>query len=320
MKKRPSKRRPVTVLAFGGNAILPARSEGTQEEQERCAAAAARHMADFVAGGSRLVVVHGNGPQAGNELLRSEESITKLPPVTLDYCVAKTKGEMGYMLETALRNELARRRMKTPVVTVLTSVRVNPKDPAFRRPVKPIGPYYTSYRARVLRELRKWPMIEVPGRGWRRVVASPKPLKILDAEGIEKFLDAGYAVVAGGGGGIPVVRERGRWRGVEAVVDKDLTAALLANLVGASRLVIFTEVAQVALHFGTPHERKLLRLTAREAARYMREGHFPPGSMGPKIEASLAFVRSGPGREALITSASAWPLAREGRSGTRITR
>jgi carbamate kinase len=315
------KKRRLTVFAFGGNAILPADLDGTQEEQEHLAAQAARIMADILEGGSRLLVVHGNGPQAGNELLRSEEAVTKLPPVTLDYCVAKTKGEMGYLLEKALRNELARRKKSSPVVTVLTVVCVDGRDPAFRNPTKPIGPYYTRYRARHLREEKGWPMVEVEGRGFRRVAASPKPVEVLDLAAVRLLLDAGYSVIAGGGGGIPVVRtRRGGLRGVEAVVDKDWTAVLFAHALDAVWLVNLTEVPQVALHFGTPHQENLLHMTARDARRYLREGHFPPASMGPKIESALSFIQRGRGREVLVTSAKAWPRALRGRSGTRIVR
>jgi carbamate kinase len=312
-------RPPIAVLAFGGNAILPPHTAGTQEEQQRFARRVAGHMADVLAGGWRLLVTHGNGPQVGNELLRSEEAVTKVPPASLDHCVAKTKGEMGFMLELALRNELARRGLPRRVATLLTTVLVDRRDPGFRHPTKPIGPSYTRYRAQFLMREKRWPMVETHDHHFRRLVASPRPLAVVEDRALRSLLDAGYAVIAGGGGGIPVARGRdGFMRGVEAVVDKDYTAALLGRTVGARLLIIFTGVDRVALHFGKPNQKNLSFLSAAEARRHLKAGQFPPGSMGPKVEAALQFVRGSCRRAALVTSAEAWPAAMRGESGTRI--
>lgn len=311
-------RKPLAVVAFGGNVLHPPDERGTQREQLRNARRAARRLVALVRQGYRLLVVHGNGPQVGSILIQMEEASTKVPPFSLDVAVAMSQGSMGYMIGLALQNGLARLGQPPRVVCVLTEVVVDENDPAFLRPTKPIGPFFTAYRASVLARKKRWTIVEDAGRGYRRVVASPRPREVLNLEAIRALLDRDYVVIAGGGGGIPVVRtERGLLRGVEAVVDKDYTSGLLASRLGADLFVILTGVPRVALHYNTPHQRWLDRMSVAEAERYMQEGHFPPGSMGPKVEAAIGYLRSG-GRSVLITSIDELPRALRGESGTRV--
>ena len=307
----------VTVVSFGGNALLPRGSRGTAAEQLAAARRACAPLAGLLREGARLLVVFGNGPQVGQELLRSHAARTEVPPSSLDACVASTQGTMGYVLELALRAELAAAGLPTPVSSVLTLVRVDAGDPAFAAPDKPVGPYYGEAEAGRLRRERSWRMAEADG-GWRRVVASPRPLELVDAAAVAALLAAGHVVVAGGGGGIPVARrDDGTLSGVEAVVDKDRTAALLARTVGAGDLVDLTTVDFVYRGHGTPRAEPLPRLTAAEARRLHAAGEFPPGSMGPKIEAALDFLAAG-GRSVLITALPRLAEGLRGEVGTRI--
>ena len=310
----------LAVVAFGGNALLRPEDRGTQEEQIARARQAARWLAEIVRGGSKLVVVHGNGPQVGNILVQAEEASTKIPPQTLDIAVAQTEGSMGFLLEIALRNRLESIGAPTEVATILTEVEVDASDPAFKRPTKPIGPFVTRYRAEALERDLGWTMREDAGRGWRHVVPSPKPLRVMNVSTIAHVLDTAGVVIAAGGGGIPVVRGRdGQWRGIEAVIDKDYASSLLACELKADVYMILTNVARVAIDFGKPSQKELERLTIDEAERHLREGQFPPGSMGPKIEAAVQFVRRC-GREVLITDVEHVREALEGKSGTRVTK
>ena len=310
--------RKLAVVAFGGNALLRAEDRGTQEEQIARAKQAARWLAEIVRHGYKLIVVHGNGPQVGNILVQAEEASTKIPPQSLDVCVAQTEGSMGFLLQQAIRNRLDSIGLGGDVATILTEVEVDPVDPAFKRPTKPIGPYFTRYRAEALERDLGWTMREEGGRGWRHVVPSPRPLRILNIETIEHMLNGAAVVIAAGGGGIPVVRGRdGQWRGVEAVIDKDFSSSLLASELHAEIYVVLTGVAKVAIDFEKPTQRTVDKLTVAEAQRYLAEGQFPAGSMGPKIEAAVQFVTRG-GGQVLITDVEHLRDALAGREGTVI--
>ena len=310
--------RKLAVVAFGGNALLRPEDRGTQEEQIARAKQAARWLAEIVRHGYKLIVVHGNGPQVGNILVQAEEASTKIPPQSLDVCVAQTEGSMGFLLQQAIRNRLDSIGSAGDVATILTEVEVDPADPAFKRPTKPIGPYFTRYRAEALERDLGWTMREESGRGWRHVVPSPRPLRILNIETIVHMLDGAAVVIAAGGGGIPVVRGRdGQWRGVEAVIDKDFSSSLLASELRAEMYVVLTGVAKVAIDFEKPTQRSVDRLTVSEAQRYLAEGQFPAGSMGPKIEAAIQFVKRG-GGQVLISDVEHLRDALAGRDGTLI--
>jgi carbamate kinase len=310
--------RKLAVVAFGGNALLRPEDRGTQEEQIARAKQAARWLAEIVRHGYKLIVVHGNGPQVGNILVQAEEASTKIPPQSLDVCVAQTEGSMGFLLQQAIRNRLDSIGLGGDVATILTEVEVDPVDPAFKRPTKPIGPYFTRYRAEALERDLGWTMREEGGRGWRHVVPSPRPLRILNIETIVHMLDSAAVVIAAGGGGIPVVRGRdGQWRGVEAVIDKDFSSSLLASELHAEIYVVLTGVAKVAIDFEKPTQRTVDKLTVAEAQRYLGEGQFPAGSMGPKIEAAIQFVTRG-GGQVLITDVEHLRDALAGREGTLI--
>jgi carbamate kinase len=307
------------VVAFGGNALLRPEDRGTQEEQIARAKQAARWLADVVRQDYKLLVVHGNGPQVGNILIQNEEASTKIPPQSLDVCVAQTEGSMGFMLQQAIRNRLESIGLGGEVATVLTEVEVDLADPGFKRPSKPIGPFFTRYRAEALERDLGWTMQEDAGRGgWRHVVASPLPKRILNILTIQSMLESAAVVIAAGGGGIPVVRGRdGQWRGVEAVIDKDFASALLAAELKAELYIVLTGVSKVALDFGKPTQRFVDRITVAEARKYLSEGQFPAGSMGPKIEASIQFVQAS-GQQVLITDVEHFRDALENRDGTLI--
>lgn len=308
----------LAVIAFGGNALLRPEDRGTQEEQIARAKQAARWLAEVVRRGYKLIVVHGNGPQVGNILIQAEEASTKIPPQTLDVAVAQTEGSIGFLLELAIRNRLESIDVPGDVATILTEVEVDPNDRAFKKPSKPIGPFFTRYRAEALERDLGWTMHEDAGRGWRHVVPSPKPLRILNVATIEHMLNSSQVVIAAGGGGIPVVRGRdGAWRGVEAVIDKDYASALLAAQLNADVYIVLTGVTQVSVDFGKPTEKKLERVTVSEAEKYLAEGQFPPGSMGPKIDAAVQFVRA-TSREVLITDVEHVREALDGKGGTWI--
>ncbi|HEX2123344.1 MAG TPA: carbamate kinase, partial [Thermoanaerobaculia bacterium] len=285
--------RKLAVVAFGGNALLRPEDRGTQEEQIARAKQAARWLAEIVRYGYKLIVVHGNGPQVGNILIQAEEASTKIPPQSLDICVAQTEGSIGFMLQQAIRNRLESIGLGGEVATILTEVEVDPNDIAFKRPTKPIGPFFTRYRAEALERDLGWTMREDAGRGWRHVVPSPRPLRILNIRTIDRMLDSAAVVVAAGGGGIPVVKGRdGQWRGIEAVIDKDFASALVASDLQADLFIILTGVAKVAIDFGKPTQQALDRMTVAEAEKHLADGQFPPGSMGPKIEAAVQFVKA----------------------------
>jgi carbamate kinase len=315
MKK---KRQKIALVAFGGNALLRPDEKGLESEQNRHAEEAAEMMVDIVAQGYQLVVVHGNGPQVGNALIRVEESITKLPPQSLDVCVSETQGSMGYMLERALRNVLRRRRIKKEVIPLISQVLVDARDPAFKNPTKPIGPFFTIYRAHELEKKKGWTLRQDAGRGYRKVVASPRPIKVLLLPVIKELIEAEYILIAAGGGGIPVyLTSKGLLKGIEAVIDKDYAASLLARELDVDIYINLTGVDRIYLHFGKKNQKPLTVMTVKEAKRYYEAGEFHPGSMGPKVLSAVEFVEHS-GKEVLITSAGAIKEALSGELGTRI--
>jgi carbamate kinase len=306
------------VIAIGGNSLIKDAQHMSVPDQYVAVMATAHHITDLIERGYRIVITHGNGPQVGFILLRSEYSRGLLHQVPLDSIVADTQGALGYQIQQALENEFRRRGLKKYVATVITQTLVDGHDPAFAKPDKPIGQFYSREQAEDRMRVENWAMIEDAGRGWRRVVASPKPTRIIEAGVIKHLVKDGYVVIAAGGGGIPVVADaQGLLKGTAAVIDKDLASAVLAAEIGANLLVIATAVEKVCLNFGKPNQRSLDAMTLAEARQYIVEGHFAPGSMLPKVEACMWFIEQS-GREALITSSEALLAALEGRSGTRV--
>jgi len=308
----------IALVAFGGNAMLPEDQKGLQSEQMRNAARAAELLVHIVQKGYELIVVHGNGPQVGNLLIQMEEAANKIPPYSLDVCDAMTEGSMGFMLERALINELRRRSVDKEVASLVTQVVVDKDDPAFAKPTKPVGPFYSKFRGQELAREKKWSMVEDAGRGYRKVVPSPKPIDVVNNRIIRELVEAGRVVIAAGGGGIPVIlNSNGLFEGVEAVIDKDYAASLLAREVKADLFIILTAIERVFIDFGKPSQREAPVLTVEEARKHLADGQFPPGSMGPKIRAAIEYIEAG-GREVLITKDSHLKAAMINRSGTRI--
>jgi carbamate kinase len=277
----------------------------------------ARALADLVADGTSLVLTHGNGPQVGRLLLQQELAASEVPPMPMDVCGALSQGQLGYLVAQALDNELRRRKLDKRVLSLVTQVVVNGRDPAFRRPSKPVGPSYPRPKAQEIAHATGHVFAIQPDGTWRRVVASPRPVRIVETGPLRALADSGHVVVAAGGGGVPVVEHRGQLHGVEAVVDKDRTAALLAQSVGAEVLLVLTEVDRVQVGYGTPEARPLDAMTVAQAREWLAAGEFPDGSMGPKVEACADFVESG-GRAAIGALADAAAVL-AGRAGTTIT-
>ena len=307
------------VIAIGGNSLISDNDHRTVLDQYDAAAQTCAHIANMLeAEKLRLVVTHGNGPQVGFILRRSELAVPELHMVPLDSCVADTQGALGYHLQCALHNEFKRRGIERSAATVVTQVLVDAKDPAFQKPNKPIGSFMTAEQAQAHREKDAWDLMEDSGRGWRRVVASPVPQRVLELDVVKSLLDAGVVVVACGGGGIAVVEDSsGYISGAAAVIDKDLASSLLARDLGADLLVISTAVEKVCLDFGKPTQRSLDRMSLAEAKRYVGEGHFKPGSMLPKIQAVVDFLEQG-GKEAIITDPAHLGAALAGHGGTHV--
>jgi len=311
-------KRKIALIAFGGNAILPNNQRGLQSEQMINAQKAARLMVHVVKKGYDLIIVHGNGPQVGNLLIQMEEAVTKIPPFSLEVCDAMTEGSMGFMLEKAIINELRKNSLDKEVATLITQVVVDRKDKAFENPTKPIGPFYTKYRGQQLARQKKWAMIEDSGRGYRKVVPSPRPIDIVPKRVIRDLVHSGKIVIASGGGGIPIIiNGRGLFEGVEAVIDKDYAASLIAREVKADLFIILTNVERVCLNFGKSDEEPIAAMTVQQAEEYLTQGQFPEGSMGPKIHAAVEYIKEG-GKETLITSANQLKAALINRSGTKI--
>lgn len=309
---------PIAVVAIGGNSLIRPGERGTIEEQRRNLAATCEGIAAVLAAGYRVVVTHGNGPQVGDALLRSELAAHQVEPLPLDVCGAETQASIGYLLQQTLQEPLHRRGVSRPVVTMVTQVLVSGRDPAFLRPTKPVGPFYTREEAERRRATLGWEMVEDAGRGWRRVVPSPEPKVIFELPAIRAALESDALVIACGGGGIPVVFRGEQLVGIDAVIDKDRTSALLAWELEAELLLISTAVDQVSLNYATPDQQPVTQMSAEQARRWLTQGQFPPGSMGPKIEAALSYLEKG-GRLVLITSPEKIPEALHGMAGTRIT-
>lgn len=309
----------LVVVAFGGNASYPPNIRGSAEEQLQLMQQACRHLAAIMRSGYRLLVTHGNGPVVGNILFRMARSAKELPPMPMDICVAHSQGGMGYMLQQTLGNVLRDEGMNTAVAAVLTQVEVDANDAAFAHPTKPVGRFFAAEEAQRLEREHGWRFAQDAGRGFRRVVPSPAPMRILEIDAIRALLSARVLPIAVGGGGIPVTRRGdGSYKGASAVIDKDHTSALLAAEVGADTLLMLTGVERVALDFGTPRERALERMSASEAERHLNEGQFPPGSMGPKIAAAIRYLRRG-GKRVIVTSLDRAHSALLGEGGTTIT-
>ncbi len=308
----------VVVMAVGGNALAPSGLGAVDEQMER-AREVAGHAISLLDGGRRLVLVHGNGPQVGALALAQEAVAREVPPQPLHVLGAMTQGQLGWLLSDAIGDALERSGQERTVAAIVTQVVVDPDDPGFTTPTKPIGPFFSAGRAKRLAEARGWDVAEDSGRGWRRVVASPVPIEVVEWPQIKALLGDKQIVIACGGGGIPVARTGGSLQGVEAVIDKDLAAALVGALVKAKILLLLTGVERVAIDFGTPQERSLDTMTIAQARAHMADGQFPAGSMGPKVDAAIRFVEGG-GREAIITSLDKTAEALAGTTGTRVTR
>jgi carbamate kinase len=310
-------REQTIVIALGGNAILQPGQVGTFEEQLINIDHSCRRIARLVADGHRVVLTHGNGPQVGNILIQNDLAAKLVSPMPMDVCGAETQGQIGYLLQQTLHNHLLRLKHDTPVVTLLTEVVVDEKDPAFHSPSKPVGPFYSEKRARELSIEQGWAMRDDAGRGWRRVVPSPEPRRIVQLPAIARLLDDGALVICGGGGGIPVIRHRdGSLHGVEAVIDKDLAAARLAADLAADVLLILTDVANVYVDYGRPQQAALGKVSLSELADYRENGQFKAGSMGPKVDAAMRFAESG--GVSVIASLLDVAAALDGAAGTRV--
>ncbi len=318
MSVDPAKR-PTVVIAVGGNALVPDNDSLSTLAQQRNAEMAACHVADMVEEGWNVVLTHGNGPQVGMILRRSEESRSTLPTTPVDCAVGDTQGEIGYMLQKALGNELMRRGIAIPVVTVVTQVVVDSKDSAFQNPDKPIGAFMSEAEAKDMAAREGWSVKEDSGRGWRRVIASPKPLRIVELDAISALVRQGALVICCGGGGVPVVEQAGQGlTGIEAVIDKDRASAVLARALEARLLLIPTGVERIALNFGQPNQRWLDEVTLAEAEQFLEEGHFGAGSMGPKVEAIVGYMKGCPEGHGVVTSLDAVRGALRKEAGTWI--
>jgi carbamate kinase len=307
------------LVALGGNALVREGEESSIATQFRNVQKAMRAILPLIRNGNQLVITHGNGFQVGNILIRVEEALGKAYPIPLEVCVAESQGELGYMIEQSLQNVLVEQGIRMPVASVLTQVIVDPDDPAFEHPTKPIGPAYSDAQASELRK-QGFELVNDPSRGWRKLVASPRPVEIDDVQILQLLLQNGVVVIAAGGGGIPVVRDAGNTlRGVPAVIDKDLASSTLALAIGAAHLVILTDVQAVYLDYLEPEQRALRTLSVEDAEGYAAAGQFPAGSMGPKIEAAIQFLRGG-GKSVIITASEALSDALVGKAGTTITR
>jgi len=310
----------VAVVAVGGNSLIKDNNNKTIPDQYEAGAESMHHIAEMIVQGWDVVVTHGNGPQVGFILRRSELSAHELHDVPLDYCGADTQGAIGYMFARALNNEFKNRKVEKQVAAVVTQTVVDKNDEAFLHPTKPIGSFMDEAEAKKREKEDGWVVVEDAGRGWRRVVASPKPIDIIEKDAIKALIDAGIIVVGVGGGGIPVIKDpNGDILGVEAVIDKDFGSSLLATMIGADLFVISTAVEKVAINFNKPDQKWLDKLTLAEAKEYAASGHFAKGSMLPKIEAIIKFLENG-GEKALITNPENIGRALKGETGTWITK
>lgn len=314
--------RETVLVALGGNALIRAGETGSVEEQERNAETICNYLMSLVDRDYNIILTHGNGPQVGQQLLRHERAKEMAPEMPLDVLVAETQGNMGYFLQQTLLNHLKRRNVYRYVVTMITQVIVEHDDPAFQNPAKPIGTFLTREQAEAMRTKYGWKIVEDAGRGYRRVVPSPKPVKVVQRHMIRHAAREGNIVIAGGGGGIPVwVKDNGDYEGIEAVIDKDLTSALLATETEANLLIILMPNPKVSLNFGTDQQQDLDRVSLAEARQYMASGQFPAGSIGPKVQGVINFLEeSGKGRRAIITRPDRLDAALDGKDGTEFYR
>jgi carbamate kinase len=320
MTTSPQNARRIAVVAIGGNSLIKDKHHQTVEDQYRATGETAYHIAQMIKSGWEVAIGHGNGPQVGFILRRSELASHELHEVPLDVCGADTQGAIGYALQQNLYNDFVDMGIDKSVATVVTQVEVDRHDPAFQNPSKPIGSFMDQEDALRRRSQEGWDVVEDAGRGWRRVVASPIPKRVVELEAVNKLIEAGVVVITVGGGGIPVVAdEEGRLQGVAAVIDKDFASGLLATSIGAELFVISTAVEKVALNFGTPDQRWVDHMTLSEAKQYLAEGtHFKKGSMAPKIQAIIWFLEQG-GKRAIITNPENIARALAGETGTHIT-
>jgi carbamate kinase len=313
-----TEKRRLAVVAVGGNALIRDKPKTSLPDQYAAACLTMPHVVDMVQNGWNVIVTHGNGPQVGFILRRSELSAHELHSIPLDYCGSNTQGSVGYMFQTALQNEFRRRGMLNQAATVVTQTLVERSDPAFKNPSKPIGSFMDEKTALQHRDADGWSVMEDAGRGWRRVVASPQPVRILQQDAIMSLVSAGFTVVGVGGGGIPVIEnDRGEIEGVEAVIDKDSASALFASSIHADLFLISTEVEKVAINFNKPNMQWLDRLTVQDAKKYLIEGQFGKGSMEPKVKAVLHFLECG-GKKALITNPDSMLRALRDETGTHF--
>jgi carbamate kinase len=304
------------VVALGGNALLPSNQKPSISSQFHALEKVSRQLVPLFSKKNRVVLTHGNGPQVGNILIQVESALGKAFSVPLEVAVAESQGQLGYMIEKEIQNALQKKGLHRPVVSLLTQVLVNEKDPAFRNPSKPIGPFFSKAKAIKLKQ-KGFPVMEDSGRGWRRIVPSPQPVEIVEKKAIQELIGKGMLVVCAGGGGIPVIKTEKGLRGIAAVIDKDLASQVLANEIQADELVILTGVKTVYLNYGKKGQQKLSRLTVLEAERLLEQGQFGKGSMQPKIEAAIRFLQKG-GKRVLITAPSSLKAALAGKNGTWI--
>ncbi len=314
--------RELVLVALGGNALIHAGESGTVEEQKRNAESICAFLMALVERDYNIIITHGNGPQVGQQLIRHEQAGKLVPQMPLDVLVAETEGNMGYFLQQTFLNHLKRRDIYRYVATLITQVIVEQNDPAFKNPSKPIGTFMTREQAEIMRATANWKIAEDAGRGYRRLVPSPTPVKVVQRHMIRHMAHEGNIVIAGGGGGIPIwVKDNGDYEGIEAVIDKDLTSALIATETGADMLIILMPQSKVTLGFGTDHAVNLDRVSLDEAKQYMREGHFPAGSLGPKVQGVINFLEAnGKGKRAIITRADRLAAALDGQDGTEFYR
>lgn len=308
----------LVVVALGGNALQQGKGPADADSQLQVVRQTAAQLVEILKAGHQLAVVHGNGPQVGRIVLQNEAAANITPPMPFDVCGAMSQGMIGYHIQQALGECMAEAGLPGQPVTLVSQVLVDAGDPAFTNPTKPIGPFYTEEEAQAIAQEKGYTMKEDAGRGWRRVVASPQPLAIVELPQVKTLLDAGFVPIAAGGGGVPVTRQGKGYRGIAAVIDKDLAAWRMAASLGAKTLLILTEVEQACLYYGRPEQQALGTVSAEQMRTYMGEGHFAAGSMGPKVEAALRFVEGGAGRTAVITSLDKAVEGAQGFAGTII--
>ncbi len=305
------------LVSLGGNAILKHTEKGTAKEQFENINKTSEYIIELISEDHHIALTHGNGPQVGDILLAYDYAKDILPPMPLDVCGAQSQGMIGYMFQLSLKNILREQQIDKSVVTILTQTLVHPEDPQLKNPSKPIGPFYTALEAAKLRKEKNWIIENDSGRGFRRLVPSPIPLGFVEEGCIKTLYEAGDLVIASGGGGIPVIKKDGMLEGIEAVVDKDYAASLMATLIEAEILLILTDVDKIALYYGTPQEKELDHINKSQALQYLKEGHFPPGSMGPKVKSAINFLEKG-GKKVVVTSLECALNALKGNAGTII--